>query len=241
MKPLCIITGGTSGIGAAIAQALIGEYRLALVFRENQDRAAKFKASFAAELQGNVEIFLGDISQKEICQRVYEQIQSWSQTSPAVFIHCAGVVRPSFFVTDPIETTLAVLDNNLHSTLLMSHHVLRDMCRKKEGKVILLGSVGSDVNTVGRSAYTISKASIETITQVLAREVYKRGIRVNCIRPGMVSTPMTENTIKGLGISEQKIIPAGHVVEGVRYLLSENASRISGTVLTIDHGMPFTE
>jgi NAD(P)-dependent dehydrogenase (short-subunit alcohol dehydrogenase family) len=237
-KPLCIISGGTSGIGFGVAKQLAPTHRLALIFQNNVDRAhtAVEEIHRRQSDADDVRSFRADLSDTAAAEQAMSEIAAWDSQPPSVLINCAGRAHVSYFVTDPAQSTLDCVRANLFSCVNLTHLVVKKMYAARRGRVITFSSIASD-GSMSHIGYAMAKAAIEVFTKTLSREIYRRGIRVNCIRPGLVNTPMTEPLLNNLGYGKDRVMPMQTVLGAVQFLLSEAAEPISGTVVTVDNDL----
>ena len=233
MDELSVVTGGTSGIGFAVAQDLVRDYDLALVYKSNETRAHE-----AVERLGQlnstrkIRAFRGHLGDPKEAARVFLEIENWHSRTPTNLINCAGQSYISFLVTDTPETMAAPMENNFFSTLYATHFVARKMFVARAGRIVNISSTAGDRDLDGYALYAAAKAAIEAFTKGTSRELFKRGVTINCVRPGLIRTAMTEGLLKVL--SDSELTPIEAVVTAIRYFLNPDAARISGQILTVD-------
>lgn len=236
MKPLCVISGGTSGIGLAMAKSLIQKHDLVLIFKKNEEQAKAaveiLKSSNPSAKVLTVRAALEIYSEAVRCKT---EISSFSEQPVEVLINCAGVSQVSFFLSDSMDQMRACLDNNLYSTLNLTHVLLPGMYAKRKGRILCVSSIAAEGRSTGCLAYGMSKAAIESMTKNLSTEVYGRGLRVNCLRPGLIETPMTTQLLSSVADARKNFMPIESVVAAADFLLSEAAKDISGTILNVDN------
>jgi 3-oxoacyl-[acyl-carrier protein] reductase len=197
-----IITGAASGIGAAVAKALTYE-NLSNVILVDKD------SSRLADLQQDC----GPSFQSRICDVSQEdQVRSLFQSCPeesSILIQCAGITRDSWIGSMDLTTQWQqVLDVNLTGTFLCCREFLRQGERKflNGGAIVNVSSVVALQGNMGQTNYAASKGGVLSLTKALAREVAHRNIRVNCVCPGFIETPMVESVpIKVQHRMQQKI------------------------------------
>lgn len=158
------------------------------------------------------------------------------------FINCAGVNIAGPLIGIDDDQIDSQLDINLTGPIKITKFILKNMIRKKEGHIIHLGSVSSHRCFRGHSGYSASKAGLEGFVRALASEVAKRGIKVNCILPGPVMSPMLEKSIEETGmdpkinIPTEKLVEKEEIAEFCSFLLSNKCPSITGATIPIDGG-----
>lgn len=237
MKRLSIVTGGTSGIGFSVAKDLAKNSDLALIYHSNHERAEnalnEIRMSFPSI---KVAVFPCDLGDREQAETVFAKISEWHSQPPSVLINCAGRSYVSFMVTDSLVSMHQAIADNLHSMLNATHFIARQMYRAKTGRIVNFSSTSADNNSKGSAIYSAAKSAIETLTKNLSKELYGRGITLNCVRPGLIRTPMTERLLTSAEHYEKYLVPVESVVAAVRFFLSPEAAAITGQILTVDHG-----
>lgn len=242
MKHTVLVTGSSRGIGAGIARRFAREgHRVAIHYREREDAAR----ALLNELKGegcSVMLVRGDLTHptdaKKIATSVREQFGFLD-----VLVNNAGVALPTQLVT---ETSLAdwnrVLETNVTGMFLMSNAVLPEMVSQKRGAIVNISSMWGVTGGSCEVAYSASKAAVIGYTKALAKELAPSGIRVNCIAPGFVLTDMTRefpaDAIAAI-CEETPLLRAGlpeDIAAAALFLASEDASFITGQVLSVDGG-----
>ena len=242
MKHTVLVTGSSRGIGAGIARRFAREgHRVAIHYREREDAAR----ALLNELKGegcSVMLVRGDISlptdAKKIATTVREQFGFLD-----VLVNNAGVALPTQLVTETsLEDWNRVLETNVTSMFLMSNAVLPEMISQKRGAIVNISSMWGVTGGSCEVAYSASKAAVIGYTKALAKELAPSGIRVNCIAPGFVLTDMTRefptDAIAAI-CEETPLLRAGlpeDIAAAALFLASEDASFITGQVLSVDGG-----
>ena len=237
MNAFCVITGGTSGIGFEIAKKLAPTHNIALIYHSNHDRAnAAVLELRQTHASSRFEIFSCELASIQACEETFKKIDDWNQGAPDALINCAGRSHVSFMVTDPLEEMHRAIDANLYSMLNATHYVSKKMYKARRGRIVSLSSTSADGVGKGRAVYSAAKSAVEALTKSLSQELYSRGITINCVRPGLVKTPMTEKLLAAAVDYESQLIPIEAVVEAVMFFLAPSAASITGQILTVDHG-----
>lgn len=246
MRPVLLITGASSGIGAACARLAADRYDLMLAYRANKDGAEAVAAE--AEAAGaKVSLFSGDLSQPAWIEALFADIDDRFGRLDAL-INNAGIVDQAARVEDMDHHRLRrMFDTNLIGPMLVAGHAVRRMSTAKGGNggaIVNVSSAAARLASPNQYVdYAASKAAIDTVTKGLALEVAGEGIRVNAVRPGIIET---EIHAKG-GIPDRvgKLAPtlpmgragsADEVAKAILWLLSDEASYITGDTLDVSGG-----
>ncbi|MDP3098019.1 MAG: 3-oxoacyl-ACP reductase FabG [Syntrophales bacterium] len=238
-QKIAVVTGGSRGIGRAIAVELAAHgYQIVITYKTNDEAAAetlrlireaggsaeavKFDVGNAAEAEGAINDLLGRL----------ERID--------VLVNNAGVTADGLFLIMPRRDWNAVIDTTLHGFYNMTKPVLRKMLRRKSGSIVSLSSVSALVGNRGQANYAAAKAGLIAASRVLSSEVARLGIRVNVVAPGLVHTDMIRDAPQE---NIKQMIPMGRigrpeeVARVVRFLCSDDASYITGQVISVNGGM----
>jgi NAD(P)-dependent dehydrogenase (short-subunit alcohol dehydrogenase family) len=239
-RPVLLIAGGSRGIGAA-ACIMAGQrgYDVAVNYRSNAKAAAGVVDAVKAA-GGKAIAIQGDMIDEATIERVFDEAAK--ALGPIThFVHSAGIGGKNSKLEDAsAETIREVLDVNLYGGLLCARAAVRRMSTAKGGpggSIVLLSSIASVTGGVGEYVfYAAAKGGIDALTNGLAREVAKEGIRVNAIRPGPI---VTEIHPPGRLERITPMLPMGRpgqpdeVAEAILFLLSDAASYVSGAVLNV--------
>ena len=240
-RPFALVTGGTSGIGLAMAKALAPKYNLALSYANNSARAnesAEEIKSLFPEIR--IHTFGIPLKNQADVSELYTAVNDCFSKDPAVLINSAGRLRDGLFLTQDISEHLDLMQEHLLVPMMLCHKFVKGMYKNQFGRVINLSSISARRFKMGQVNYSSAKAGIEGFTKALAREVAHRGITVNAIAPGLINTPMTESIVSQIE-ADRKIlrskIPAGFVGQPedigglVAFLCSMEARYITGQVI----------
>jgi len=233
-----LVTGASKGIGAAIARALAADgWAVAVNYRSDEQGAnATVEAIEAAG--GTAKAFHADVSDGD-SKVLLKEIESG--LGPVLgLVNNAGVARDGLAVQLSDEDWDAVIATNLSPAFKLTRDALRSMMKARYGRVVNIASVVGPRANVGQSNYAAAKAGLIGMTKTIAAEVARRGVTVNAVAPGFISTDMTAE----LATDEiVKAIPARRqgtpeeVAAAVRFLACEDAGYVTGSTLYVDGGM----
>lgn len=239
---VALVTGSSSGIGAAIAKEIAaGGAAVAIHYRGNTD-GANAVASEIRNNGGKCELFQADVSNTEQAAELIKKVQE-TFGSLDILINNAGTTRDTLLLSMKEEEWDAVISTNLKSVYAVSKAALRGMIKKRWGRIINITSVVGITGQAGQSNYAASKAGIIGFTKSLAREVASRNITVNAVAPGFVPTALTDvlnEEQRAKIVSETPIGRMGtpeEIAWAVGFLASERSGFITGQVLTVDGGL----
>lgn len=236
---VAVVTGGSRGIGAAIAVKLASlGADLALIYAGNGAKAEAVAESCRA-LGVRAETYLCDVADGEAVRAAVGKIKA-ELGGVQLLVNNAGITRDGLVAAMKEEDFDAVLDTNLKGAFHMIRYCSGLMLRARYGRIVNISSVAGLMGNPGQANYAASKAGLIGLTKTAAKELASRGITVNAVAPGLIDTDMT----RSLGLAEDALraaIPLGRagraeeVAEAVAFLLQ--ADYITGAVLRVDGGM----
>ncbi len=238
-QQIAIVTGGSRGIGRAIAVDLAAHgYQMVITYKSNDEAAAE-TLRLIREAGGNGEAVKFDVGNAAEAEGAMNDILGRLERID-VLVNNAGVTADGLFLMMPRRDWNAVIDTTLHGFYNMTKPVLRKMLRRKSGSIVSLSSVSALVGNRGQANYAAAKAGLIAASRVLSSEVARLGIRVNVVAPGAVETEMIRDTpVENI----KQMIPMGRigrpeeVAKVVRFLCSDDASYITGQVISVNGGM----
>src|SRR5262245_35423836 len=235
-----LITGATGGLGGAIARALHRQGATVAISGRQLDKLE----GLAAELGSRVAVCPCDLARKEEVSKLIDAaIAKLGRLD--ILVNNAGLTRDNLFMVMKDEQWDEVIAVNLTSTFMLMRAGARAMMRAKTGygRIINISSISGVIGNPGQGNYSASKAGIIAMSKSLAREVASRGITVNCIAPGFISTPMTDalNEKQTAGIKEhipaQKFGSPDDIAAATVYLASVEAAYMTGQTLHVNGGL----
>ena len=241
-KKLALITGGSRGIGRAIAIELSKQdYNIVITYINNEDSAKKVIDE--VEKNGAEALAVqGDISIEEDVNKIIE-IANERFGAIDVLVNNAGITKDNLLIRMKSEEWDDVININLKGVYLCTKAVARGMMKKRYGKIVNIASVVGISGNAGQGNYSASKAGIIGFTKSIAKELGGRGINVNAVARGFVETDMTEVLSDKIKDEIINIIPlkrAGKpedIANVVAFLCSKKADYITGQVINVDGGM----
>ncbi len=231
-----LVTGGSGGIGRAVVERLVADgWQVAFTFRSGEESAREL------EQQTGAQAFHLDAADRERPARLVSEVEEALAPLEGL-VNAAGAQSGQLLAMTSDAAWDGMLDVNLGGPFRICRAVLRGMVSRRRGSIVNVASLSALHGVAGLSAYAASKAGLLAMTRCLAREVGKRGIRVNAVVPGFVATEMTEELSDPVvaKLRADECLPAGTSVEAVAdtvaFLLSDRASATTGQALIVDSG-----
>jgi len=238
-----IVTGGSRGIGRAIAYRFAGEKpRLILAHYDPDDSAAEQTLAHLADKGVQGEIHRINVSNREEVDRLIKDVLARFGRVD-VLINNAGITRDDLFMRMRDEEWDQVIGVNLKGVFNCTQAVIRSMIKERSGRIVSISSVVGQIGNVGQTNYAASKAGIMGFTKSLAREVALRGITVNAVAPGFINTEMTSclpDKVKEVFLQQIPMAKMGEpedVAEAVHWLCSDASRYVTGQVIHVNGGL----
>ena len=235
---VALVTGGSRGIGRAVVEALLVDgWTVTFTYRHDKQLAGDIVAASA----GHAHAFLLDLKDRERPEQLVNEIET-SIGPLETLINNAGLRRDSLLAMTPDRDWAEIMEVNLDGLFRCCRAVLPKMMHRRRGSIVNVSSLAAIRGVGGQTAYAASKAALLGMTRALAREVGRRGIRVNAVLPGFVATDMTaslpEQTVNTLRSHEclPRGTQASDVANLVAFLVSDRAAAITGQAMIIDAG-----
>ena len=238
---IALITGGAQGIGRFISEELAGQGAHVVLGDINHEGAEKTAAEIRVS-GGQASAVRIDVSSSTDVQGVFDSILK--EYKPVdIVVNNAGITRDGLLVRMKEVDWDLVLNINLKGSFLCSQQAAKQMMKQKSGSIVNIASIVGVMGNFGQSNYSASKSGLIGFTKTLAREVAPRGIRANAVAPGFIDTEMTrvlEESVRSKLIEQIPLARLGQpedVARCVSFLVSENASYITGQVINVNGGM----
>jgi len=233
-----LVTGATGGIGGAIARALHAQGAAVAISGTRREALE----ALASELGARVHICPANLSDAASVEALVPRAQE-AMGGLDILVNNAGITRDNLFIRMKDEEWFDVMRVNLDSVFRLSRAAAKTMMRKRYGRIISITSVVGTTGNPGQGNYAAAKAAIVGMSKALAAEVASRNITVNCVAPGFVATPMTDELNEKQRESVMHKVPMGRLGEpgeiaaATLYLASREAAYITGQTLHVNGGM----
>jgi 3-oxoacyl-[acyl-carrier protein] reductase len=233
-----LVTGATGGIGGSIARALHAQG--AIVTLSGTRRSALDE--LAASLGDRVHVVEANLADKDSVEALVPAAES-AMDGLDILVNNAGVTKDNLFMRMKDEEWETVIAVNLTAAFRLSRAAVKNMMRRRYGRIINIGSVVGSTGNPGQGNYAASKAGLIGMTKALAAEVASRSITVNCVAPGFIESPMTDALNEKQREGILGTVPMGRLGKGseiassVVYLASTEAGYVTGHTLHVNGGM----
>jgi 3-oxoacyl-[acyl-carrier protein] reductase len=234
-----LVTGGSRGIGAAIARGLAADgWAVGVNYRADADAAAEVVDTIRTA-GGLAMPIKADVRDADAPDTLLTAAQEQFGLPVLMLANNAGIVRDGLVAQLGDDSWDAVLETNLTAAFRLTRSALRGMMRARFGRIVNIASLAACVPGPGQASYAASKAGLVALTQVVAREVARFDITVNALAPGLIETDATQAVIARLveHVPSRRCGTPEEVAECVRFLASEKSSYVTGSVLRVDGGL----
>ena len=238
-----LITGGSRGLGRAIAVAFAGQGAdVAVNYRGNADAADAVVAEIAGLGRRAIAV-QGDTSEgRQACEAIVNAAID-GLGSVEILVNNAGITRDNLLMRMDADEWDAVIDTNLGGPFWMTRAVARPMMKARSGRIINMSSAAGRMGNPGQANYAAAKAGLIGLTKTTARELASRGITCNALAPGLIETDLTADLPEAAAEYIKSVTPLGYfgsvddVAAAAVYVASDEARYITGQVLGVDGGM----
>lgn len=242
MSKIAIVTGASKGIGRACAMRLARDGMTVIINYSRSDAAANATVEEIKAAGGSAAAYKADVSDPEQVKAMFKDIAD-EYGKIDVLVNNAGIVKDEYLLMLTTETLDKCLDLNIKGYLYCAQQAVLKMFRQKSGVIVNMSSVSAKMALAGQSVYSATKGAVNSMTQTMAKELARYGIRVNAVAPGFVLTEMVDQLPEDKKKEYIKAVPmgrfadVGEVADVVSFLCSDDSKYITGQSIVVDGGL----
>jgi 3-oxoacyl-[acyl-carrier protein] reductase len=236
-----LVTGGSQGIGRAIALALAEQGADVAVMARSHDKCEAVAGEVRERGRRSLALICDVADALQVEPAVNQVLSEWGRIS--ILVNNAAITRDGLFMRMPAQDWEAVLQTNLTGVFLITRQVLPGMVKARYGRIINLTSVAGQAGNAGQANYAAAKAGLIGLTKTLAREYASRNITVNALAPGLIATPMTDALNEAARETGRGQIPLGRfgtdreIACAAVFLAAPESAYITGHTLAVNGGL----
>jgi acetoacetyl-CoA reductase len=237
MGRIAVVTGGTRGIGAAIARRLKGSgHAVAAIYHGNDAAASAFQR------ETGIRVYKWDVGDYSACEAGVRSVAKDLGGSVEILVNNAGITRDAMLHKMTLVQWQQVIETDLTSCFNMCHAVIEPMRERGFGRIVSISSINGQKGQVGQTNYAAAKAGVLGFTKALALETAAKGITVNAVAPGYTATDMLaevpENILEKIvaQIPVGRLGQADEIARVVQFLASDDAAFVTGATITANGG-----
>ena len=240
---VCLVTGGSRGIGRAIVQAMAtAGADVAFTFHHSREQAEELARSVSEQNQVRCRAYQADVASAEAMQQVVRQVLA-EFGHITILVNNAGITRDKSFLKMTRDMWDEVIHVDLDGVFYTTQLVAQDMVGAGGGRIINISSIVGQTGNFGQANYAAAKGAVISFTETLARELARKGITVNAVAPGFIETDMVSAMAPDALNQVKAMTPMGRlgkpeeIADAVVFLAGPHANYVTGQVLAVNGGM----
>ena len=235
-----LVTGGSRGIGAAIAKGLAADgWVVGVNYNSGADEATRVVAEIKRAGGGRAVAIQGDVTDPDAPDRIFAELEQRTGLPVLALVNNAGITRDNLAPSLSDEEWEAVIETNLTAAFRFTRRALKGMMRARTGRIVNIASVSALRANAGQSNYGAAKAGLIQFTRTAAVEVARRGVTINAVAPGLIATSMIDEVPEAFHdrVPAQRSGTPEEVAAAVAFLASDRASYITASTVYVDGGL----
>ena len=241
---VAVVSGASGDIGKKILEKFSNEGSniYALVRNIEDKEFIEFTENLKKKNNNKISIIYLDLEKEETIRSSFDLIKK-NNTNIDILVNNAGTVSNSLFQMTSLKSVRKIFEINFFSQFLLTQIYLKLLSKSKKGSIVFVSSNSANENPIGRSAYSASKAALNSLTKTISKEMGVKNLRVNAVLPGLTDTKMAKNFTKDDAIDEylnnvalKRIAKTSEIANVIAFLASDKSSYINGQLITIDGG-----